>query len=736
MPKIELLVPAGSMDAFKAAIINGADAIYLGGKNFGARAYADNFSHDELIEAIKLAHLHNVKVYVTMNTMLYEDEINSALNEAKFLYEIGVDALIIQDLGLVSECRKRFPNLELHASTQMHIHNLASANFIVQQGVKRVVMARESSLDTVKEVTKAGIEVEVFAHGALCISYSGQCLMSSALFSRSGNKGTCAQCCRLQYKLYDKDNDAYIESKNEYLLSPKDLNLLEKLPELIKANISSIKIEGRMKRPEYVGLITRIYRMAIDAYYNQEEFKVNNEMLDAIKVMFNRGFTYGHLFNLDSNDIYNQSRPNHLGIEIGKVIDYKNKQVMIKLSKELNQGDGLRIIYRNDEYGIIANKIYKNGLLVNGAKANEVVAFDFNKYIAKDALVLKTTDVKLNKEINELNYYRKSPIDIYYEALIDKPFKIIISKDDIKIEVLSDFIMQKALKVPLSKDKIDELLSRINDSPFKIRQLDGKLDEVFAPIKVINETRRIAIDKLANILANNKKEVIINDCYNLDNNYHIINQDIIEIQNEKHYELLKDLDNYLFMTNNFDLAIKYHLYYLEPNVNEDSIYQDYDLVVASELGGINKAKIVASNLNIANSYALEFILNQDIEAVILSTELNDYQIERLVSEYYKRYQKNPNIYRYMYGKRDLMYLKKSFINHDINQNINEQHNYDLVDTKGRHFNVYKDQNNLTHILEDETKFNSYCQNVKNYIRITDETNDEIRKLKSILTQTI
>ena len=252
--KKELLAPAGNFEALKAAIYNGADAVYLGGKKFGARKFASNFDENEMVEAINFVHLYNKKIYVTVNTIVYNDEIDECLNYIEFLHKNSVDALIMQDLGLISLVRKTFPSLEIHASTQAHNHNIENIKFLETLGVKRVVLAREVSIDEINKFD-TNMDIEVFIHGALCVSYSGCCLFSSLNGSRSGNRGECVGSCRLPYKLSDGKN--IIKTEGDYLLSMKDLCTAPYLKEILDSKIVSLKIEGRMKSPEYVGFVTK-----------------------------------------------------------------------------------------------------------------------------------------------------------------------------------------------------------------------------------------------------------------------------------------------------------------------------------------------------------------------------------------------------------------------------------------------------------------------------------------------
>ncbi len=288
MRKIELLAPAGSVESLYAAVQAGADAVYMGGSKFSARAYANNFDDEQLKEAINYCHLYGVKVYITVNTLIKEEEIKEAIKYIGFLYSIGVDALIIQDTGIAKLIKENLPNFEIHASTQMTIHNGEGAIFLKELGFKRIVLSRELSLKEIEYISKdLDIETEIFVHGALCICYSGQCLMSSILGGRSGNRGRCAQPCRLPYTLINEKDDK--ETKG-YILSPKDICNIENMGDLIKAGATSFKIEGRMKRPEYVAGVIRSYRKAIDAAINKENFEEEQNKKELMQLFNREGF--------------------------------------------------------------------------------------------------------------------------------------------------------------------------------------------------------------------------------------------------------------------------------------------------------------------------------------------------------------------------------------------------------------------------------------------------------------
>ena len=307
MKKTELLIPVGNKECLYAAIHNGADAVYLGGKKFGARAYSNNFNEEEMIEAIKTCHLYGVKIYVTVNTMIYNNEINEVINYLNFLKSNNVDAVIMQDNGLIELTRKLIPDLEIHVSTQAHNHNKPAINHYKEIGCTRVVFDRESSLEAIANID-VDIEKEVFVYGALCICYSGNCLFSALNGGRSANRGMCVGSCRLPYSLYKNE----IKQKEGYILSTKDLNTLPNLSEMLDKGIDSLKIEGRMKSKEYVALVTKTFRKLIDNYYNNQELILTKEDKENLLKTYNREFTEGYLFN--ANNIINDKTSNHQGV--------------------------------------------------------------------------------------------------------------------------------------------------------------------------------------------------------------------------------------------------------------------------------------------------------------------------------------------------------------------------------------------------------------------------------------
>lgn len=350
MIKPELLAPVGHMEALKAAIFAGADGVYLGGKEFNARINAANFSRDELVEAVEYCHIFGVRIYVTINILLKDKELKQVLEYIHFVYKIGVDALIIQDIGLFYLIKRIFPNLPLHSSTQMFIHGLPGAKLLEELGFERIVLARELTAIEIKHIvdhTKA--EIKIFNHGAMCVCYSGQCLMSSMIGGRSGNRGSCAQPCRKPYELWQ--NGKLVDAG--HVLSPKDLNTLDIISNLIETGAHSFKIEGRKKSAEYVFTVVSAYRKIIDASFYGKELRLSEkEMLD-IEQVFNRKFTQGYFLQdkLTQEEFIAKDNPKKRGVLLGTISIVKNNYAVVKLENHIAVGDGLLILGNHTEFG-------------------------------------------------------------------------------------------------------------------------------------------------------------------------------------------------------------------------------------------------------------------------------------------------------------------------------------------------------------------------------------------------
>ena len=677
MNKVELLAPAGDFSCLKAAIEAGCDAVYIGGKLFGARAFSSNFTDDEIIKAINYAHLFGVKVYVTTNTLIYDKEVERFLEYISFLHKNNVDAVIIQDLGMLDLVRQTFPNLEVHASTQMHIHNLDGASFMEKLGVKRVVLARETSISKIKEIKeKTNIDIEIFIHGALCVSYSGQCLMSSLIGNRSGNRGTCAGSCRQSYSIVDENNNIILN--NKYPLSMKDLCSLENLKTLLDIGVTSLKIEGRMKSSSYVYTVVKLYRLAIDSYYKNNNIYIDEKELYNLKKIFNREFTKGFLFDEENNKVINMKRPNHQGVEIGKVINYKNNIATIKLNDEININDGLRIVGKKD-IGVNVNNFYINSKLVKTAKKGDIITIKVNDKVEKDDKVLLTLDSKLNEEINNIisSNQRKVLVKAKFIAKEDKQITFELTDFINKVVVISENKVTKALNKPITKEEIKEKLNKIKDTVYKYESLDIEIDDnIFIPLNIINDLKRKAFEEL-----NNKRlyKIPYKRCEYKRNVKSYPKEKLLNILilQDENIDSLKKKYDYIYSSNNIDNTIL-----LLPRVI-DKYKENYNKdVLVGDIGYFNKHKgcITDTSFNVVNSYTVAFLHSLGAERVTLSYELTKKQIEILINAYEERYKAHPNLELVVEGYEEVMISKFS---------LNKYFNNDKLYLKDRFNNLYK-----------------------------------------------
>ncbi len=495
----ELLAPVGNMDSLYAAVQNGCDAVYLGGKAFGARASAANFEREELQKALDYAHLYGVRVYVTVNTLYKDDELPAMLEFVGNLYTDGVDGVILQDIGAVEAIRQAYPDLVLHASTQMTIHNVQGARYLEQLGFTRVVLARELTLVEIREIImQTNIEVETFVHGALCVCYSGQCLMSSLIGGRSGNRGRCAQPCRLPYQLVDRESGQMLASLPEprYLLSPKDINSLEILPELIQAGIVSFKIEGRMKRPEYAASVTRIYRQYIDqALLDPEHYWIEPQAWQEITQIFNRGgFSTGYYQGKSGSTMMSYLRPKNWGIKVGEVVSYdlKHHLCTAKLSGKLKDGDGVEIWSKEENHpGATIRKLRLQG---------DRATFSIKGQICPGDPVYRTSQKDLLEELTQSYTSYTRQIELYGQIALRPGEPMILHLWDQTgnyIQVESKEKVEQAEKHPLSADKVREQISKLGNLPFKLIDLQMDIQgDIFIPISELNGLRRKGIKKL------------------------------------------------------------------------------------------------------------------------------------------------------------------------------------------------------------------------------------------------
>lgn len=505
--KMELLAPAGSWDALLAGLAGGADAIYLGGKLFNARQSAANFDLEELKEATDLLHLHGKKIHVTVNTLLSDDELQPALDYLTELYNIGVDAVIIQDLGLIKLARTYLPELNLHASTQMTIHNAAAARLLSDHGFNRVVLAREMTADEAKTINAASpAEVEVFVHGALCVCYSGQCLMSSIIGGRSGNRGRCAQPCRMEYKLFE--NGEQLSTQGNYLLSPKDLALLPIIPKLAAAGVASLKIEGRMKRPEYVYNVVKTYREALDAYYaSPNNYRVETAWIQKLEQSFNRGFSTGYFDALRNLELMNFKRPNNRGIQLGRVKSVATGNLTLRLDSPLDLGDEVEVWVSCGGRAVTTIEQLKIGnTAVTSAVDGDIVTFNFDGKAFVGDRVFKVYSAKASEQtaqvISDENMQLKFPCTADVCGRANEPLELKL-RDEQGHEVLvySQSPLQIAKNRPLTAEVLTEQLGRLGNTNFYLKELLFNLpDNLMLPLSVLNQLRRDAITELNKIL--------------------------------------------------------------------------------------------------------------------------------------------------------------------------------------------------------------------------------------------
>lgn len=477
----------------------GADAVYAGGPRFGARAFADNFSEEELLHAIDEAHLHGKRFYLTVNTLIKERELPELRKYLIPLYEEGLDAVIVQDTGALNMIRDEFPEMDIHASTQMTITGASGAAFLKEKGVVRVVPARELSLAEVRQIKDAtGMEVECFVHGALCYCYSGQCLLSSLLGGRSGNRGQCAQPCRLLYE---------IEGEKGYFLSLKDICTVEMIPQLIEAGIDSFKIEGRMKRPEYVAGVTSVYRKYTDKYLEggKKTPCMSVEDKEMLLDLYNRGgFQCGYYTRHNGPEMVAVSRPNHAGTAAVKVLGQRGREISGQALTNLHKGDVIEFPGRVEKH-----ENYTLGR--NADKHSEVMLLaPVKQRISKGTVLYRIKNPSLLEALNQQFLFGKKQekMNGYLTVSAGKPATLIVCCGDKSAEAKSEMCAEKAAKAPLDRERVRQQMMKTGNTPFCFETLEITLEgDVFLPMQQMNEMRRSALEKLEKEIVSSKRRV-------------------------------------------------------------------------------------------------------------------------------------------------------------------------------------------------------------------------------------
>ena len=488
---MELLAPAGTMENFMAALESGADAIYLGGKVFNARAHAANFGIDELREAVRLAHILDVSVYVTVNILIGDTELKDLEQYIKDLDSIGVDAIIVQDLAVAEIAKRVAPNIHLHGSTQMTAATLDAVRFYESLGFTRVVLARELSLKEIQHICKhCKAEIEVFVHGALCVCYSGQCLMSSFIGGRSGNRGACAQPCRLPYELLDSKGESVLPKHEAYLLSPKDLNYSEHMNELVAAGVTSFKVEGRMKKVSYVRQVIGTYREILD------EASIHENQRKALASGFNRGFSTAYLEDTVGRQMMTVVAPNHQGKPIGESYTKKG-EVYLSLTEPIEQGSLVKILQSNgsvtyytvdDEWTCVSDTLYK-GRPAEGLAVGQL-------YLASTPKNTKSRGLQ--------EFTRKYDMSVYLSVGSNGETNYTeltaILNSGLSVTVTNEYVPTIANKVPTSLEKVTEQLGRLGNTLFRLSYVDIPDGPYMWPASVLNALRRDAVTALETAL--------------------------------------------------------------------------------------------------------------------------------------------------------------------------------------------------------------------------------------------
>lgn len=682
----ELLAPAGNMEALKAAISNGCDAIYLGMQKFGARAYSSNFDLESLKEAVAYAHLRNVKIYVTMNTIVFENEVEEMKEQMDELNEIGVDGIIVQDLATFDYLVKNFIDMEAHCSTQMGIDDLDGTLLFKELGAKRVVLSREVEIEKVKEIRRiAKIPLEIFVHGALCVSYSGNCLMSGLIGYRSGNRGRCVGSCRKEYELIDKTTVTSLGKS--YILSTKDLNTIDYINDL--KEIDSLKIEGRMKEPAYVANTVSKYRMALDN-------KVDKEDKENLNKTFNRTFTKGYLFHEDKKDITNILRPNNFGYEIGRISRIVKDMYEITLTRTLNQNDIIRISHNNEDVNLTVVKLYdKDGNLIN--KADDVCYIKIKEKLSKGDLVYITKDYLYYKELESSLEKEFKRFDLNLKVYAFPDSKLIIDGSGLGFNYLyeSDEILGEAINNPTTKDQVIKQLSRLNGTIFELNHVDFEESNAFIPAKLLNAARRDIVQGLYDLKLNSQKK----------RTKTLTAKEKISFTPEKPY-----LTATVTTKEQYDACVSCGIkeIYFENIIrrNQNDYMEKEGQLLIGGYGGIYHYRktnpfVTDYSLNVVNSASCYELYRLGAARVTLSYELNKRQIEDLINAYYEENDGHPALEMIVYGKAPLMFTKYCPMKKMNQCGICKRSNYELKDEQGT-FPVISHDDCTTTILNGKT----------------------------------
>lgn len=682
----ELLAPAGNMEALKAAVSNGCDAVYLGMQKFGARAYSSNFDIESLKEAVAYAHLRDVKIYVTMNTIVFEDEIEDMKKQLHQLNAIGVDGVIVQDLAVFDYIVRNFKDMEAHCSTQMGIDDLDGTLLFKEMGAKRVVLSREVPIEKVKEIKRiAKIPLEIFVHGALCVSYSGNCLMSGLIGYRSGNRGRCVGSCRKPYELIDTTTGKSLGKS--YILSTKDLNTIDYIDDL--KEIDSLKIEGRMKEPAYVANVVSKYRKALDGTVTDEDKAL-------LKKTFNRTFTKGYLFHEDPKELTNIQKPNNFGYEIGKITGQPFGMYEITLNKRLNQNDIIRIDHNDEDINLSVVKLYdKEGRLIN--KADDVCYIKIKEKLSVGDTVYKTKDYLFYKELeNHLEKeFKRFRLD--YKVYAYPGAKLVIDAEGCGINYLyeSEEILEEAINNPTSKEQVSKQLSKLNDTIFALGDIEFEEYGAFIPVKTLNSARREIVDAICQQKIDSKSR----------------EEKTSEAKEKIAFEPCKPKITATVTTKEqYDACKKAGIdeIYFENIVRRNQVEyepRNGELLIGG-YGGIHYYKdknpfVTDYSLNVVNATSCYELHKLGAKRVTLSYELNKRQIMQLIEQYCSENDGLPALEMIVYGRAPLLFTKYCPLKKMGQCGICKTKQYEIKDEYGT-FPIVSNYDCTTTILNGKT----------------------------------
>lgn len=789
MTKVELLAPVGDWNCLKAAVQNGADAVYFGVEQFNARMYAANFNVEDMKQVIEYCKLRNVKTNLTLNTLLENCEFDNAVDLAKEAYKTGVDAIIVQDLGLAKYLIDNIPGLPIHASTQMTVHNLQGVLKLEKLGFDRVVLSRELSCEEIEYICKnCKVEIETFIHGALCICYSGQCLFSSVVGGRSGNRGKCAGPCRLPYELISENAETHERKSIDkgYLLSTKDLCGIAYLPRLVQAGVKCFKIEGRMKSPEYVATVTRIYRKYIDMVLNNYDFIIDEKDINDLMQVFNRGgFSDGHLDSKHNRNLIFPEKPSNMGIYLGTIKKYNSNKghITLQLEEDLELGDSISVSNEASKY-LVSELMIKN---VNQKKvsANTEVTIGRMKGNIKVGDKVYRISSKALSDFAKASYdnceNKKIPLNCTVTIKKNTPISMEISTNkntcynelysSIYVKEISNMIPIDALKTPISVERVVKQISKTTNTPFSFENITVLLDDgLYVPsISTLNELRRTALEKVEQeILSRAKRTLLdlskkskesITYTPNVKNpeisvlfRQLALDFDYTKLDKEKITNIYVSLE--LFISKKYSKIISYfsdnyNLYIYVPSIIKTNyknialstieqavmIYNIKGFIV-SNIGDFELLKKYSKDYEFIGNYTLNVFNNNTMEEyrklglsrITLSRELNQELIKEMLAN------ANINTEMIVYGNLPLMASSYCFLGEtnkcypDCGTNCKKNNKYYLKDRLGFNFRVVPNSiETVTLICNSKTLSVSTKDLPVNFVRL-DILNESINEI--------